>query len=428
MKNAIKKTFALVMTLCLLLVSVGALADNMTSERSVDVLKQVQALRKGSSGEAVRALSYQLQQHGYSSYVQSSFNETLRAALIRFQFDSGLTANGVADQTTIKAMLAGKGATTTKPQEIVKDPTPPGPAQSDDKKADNYMGNLKKANQIAKGEAGQAVRALTYQLKHYGYIEYVQSKYDATVVAAVQHFQSVHGLKTVNGVATKETIDKLLSGKNITVLQNVPGKVPATDPNLPVITDKVEDKNEDNYMGNLKVVSSLSAGAEGQSVRALTYLLKAKGYLENVQSKFDGVVKSAVMRFQFNNGLAADGVANKATISLLLSGKGLANKTPEQNGQEAPVTKPVDTNADSYMGNLKTVGSLSTGAKGQVVRALTYQLKGAKDVNGDPCIKYVKNSYDTEVFNAVAAFQAANGLGVTGLANATTITRLLGSK
>ncbi len=423
MKNVFKRSFALVMTLCLLFVSVAALAaDDMTAVKSAEVLNKVQALAKGSKGEAVRALTYQLKQHGYLEVVPGTFNDTVKAAVLRFQWDSGLTANGVVDQKTIKVLLSGKGAVTDKPVEEIVPEKAPGPDQSIDPDNDAYMGNLKKINTIKKGEAGQAVRALTYQLNHYGYIQYVQSKYDATVEAAVRHFQSANGLAKVDGIANQEVVQKLLSGKNIVVLDQTPGKVPAQDPNVPATTDKVEDKAKDSYVGNLKKVSSLAAGAKGQNVRALTYLLQHKGYIVYVQNNYDGLVKSAVSRFQYNNGLKADGVANKATIDLLLSGKGLANKTPEQNVQELPVAKPEDKDADSYMGNLKNTSNLQLGAKGQVVRALTYQLQKAG------YITYVTNSYNETVANAVSAFQAANGLGVTGIANQVTITRILGSK
>lgn len=72
-------------------------------------------------------------------------------------------------------------------------------------------------------------------------------------------------------------------------------------------------------------ISSLSKqGSQGEEVKQIQTALKEQGYYEgSVDGVFGGNTKKAVVSFQRDNGLKADGVAGSATLSALgVSGKG----------------------------------------------------------------------------------------------------------
>lgn len=407
MKTAFKKSLAFVMMLCMLLGTVSAFAANEDSDMSA--LKKVESLKKGDKGQVVRALTYQLKAHGYLAYVSSNFDDTVKTALSRFQYDNGYSANGIANKKTIDLLLSGRGLTTD--VATVADPNAPKPAEAG---SDADMGNLNKVGTIKKGFKGAAVRSLTQRLIDLNYLEgYVTNNFNATVEAAVKAFQYNHGLK-VTGEVDSKTKEVLNRTQQIVEANKPVGKI-TEEANKPTVTDKTAD----DYMGNLKNAVSLKKGDEGQNVRALTSLLVDKGYMTYVSSQYSSSVVKAIKAFQYNNGYADTGVADQKTIKLLLSGNGLANPTnPIVDKNE----KFEDTNADSYMGNLKAAGSVAVGQTGQTVRALTYLLKTKGYLSS------VSSNYNETVKAAVAAFQEANGIAVTGVANYGTVAKLLGSK
>lgn len=62
----------------------------------------------------------------------------------------------------------------------------------------------------------------------------------------------------------------------------------------------------------------LKKGAKGETVRALQQLLSAAGYTLDVDESFGGKTENALMSYQEDNGLVADGSCGKKTWSSLL--------------------------------------------------------------------------------------------------------------
>ena len=225
--------------------------------------KDVDSLRMGDSGSAVKDLQTKLKKLGYyDGTVDSTFGSGTYAAVKAFQKKYNLTADGVAGSETLKKL------------------------DSAYKNADSD----KDDDSLRKGATGSAVKNLQTKLKKLGfYNASIDGDYGDTTVAAVKAFQKKYNL-TADGVAGSETLKKLDSAyKN-------------ADSNT---------STDDN---------SLRKGATGTAVKTLQTNLKKLGfYTAYVDGSFGATTESAVKAFQKKYGLTADGVAGSATLKKIES-------------------------------------------------------------------------------------------------------------
>lgn len=128
----------------------------------------------------------------------------------------------------------------------------------------------------------------------------------------------------------------------------------------------------------------LKNGASGSNVTSLQHLLGAKGFSTPPDGKFGTGTKDAVVAFQKDAGLSADGVAGPKTFE-------------------------------------KLVTTLKEGAKGQAVQALQVQL----NKHGHNLV--TDGSFGAKTTEAVKAFQSKKGLTVDGVAGPITWQHLLDS-
>ena len=231
--------------------------------KNADSAKDVDSLRMGDSGSAVKDLQTKLKKLGYyDGTVDSTFGSGTYAAVKAFQKKYNLTADGVAGSETLKKLdTAYKNADSDK----------------DD-------GSLRK------GATGSAVKDLQTKLKKLGfYNASIDGDYGDTTVAAVKAFQKKYNL-TADGVAGSETLKKLDSAyKN---------------------ADSNTSTDDD----------SLRKGATGTAVKTLQTNLKKLGfYTAYVDGSFGATTESAVKAFQKKYGLTADGVAGSATLKKIES-------------------------------------------------------------------------------------------------------------
>ncbi len=225
--------------------------------------KDVDSLRMGDSGSAVKDLQTKLKKLGYyDGTVDSTFGSGTYAAVRAFQKKYNLTADGVAGSETLKKLdSAYKNANSDKDDDSLR-----------------------------KGATGSAVKDLQTKLKKLGfYNAYVDGSYGDTTVAAVKAFQKKYNL-TADGVAGSETLKKLDSAyKN---------------------ADSNTSTDDD----------SLRKGATGTAVKTLQTNLKKLGfYTAYVDGSFGATTESAVKAFQKKYGLTADGVAGSATLKKIES-------------------------------------------------------------------------------------------------------------
>ena len=225
--------------------------------------KDVDSLRMGDSGSAVKDLQTKLKKLGYyDGTVDSTFGSGTYAAVKAFQKKYNLTADGVAGSETLKKL------------------------DSAYKNADSD----KDDDSLRKGATGSAVKDLQTKLKKLGfYNASIDGDYGDTTVAAVKAFQKKYNL-TADGVAGSETLKKLDSAyKN---------------------ADSNTSTDDD----------SLRKGATGTAVKTLQTNLKKLGfYTAYVDGSFGSTTESAVKAFQKKYGLTADGVAGSATLKKIES-------------------------------------------------------------------------------------------------------------
>ena len=383
--------------------------------KNADSAKDVDSLRMGDSGSAVKDLQTKLKKLGYyDGTVDSTFGSGTYAAVRAFQKKYNLTADGVAGSETLKKLdSAYKNANSDKDDDslrmgdsgsAVKDLqtklkklgyydgtvdstfgsgtyaavkafqkkynlTADGVAGSETlKKLDSAYKNAdsdKDDDSLRKGATGSAVKDLQTKLKKLGfYNAYVDGSYGDTTVAAVKAFQKKYNL-TADGVAGSETLKKLDSAyKNAN-----------------------SDKDDD----------SLRMGDSGSAVKDLQTKLKKLGYYDGtVDSTFGSGTYAAVKAFQKKYNLTADGVAGSETL------------------------KKLDTaykNADS---NTSTDDdSLRKGATGTAVKTLQTNLKKLGFYTA-----YVDGSFGATTESAVKAFQKKYGLTADGVAGSATLKKI----
>ena len=162
---------------------------------------------------------------------------------------------------------------------------------------------------------------------------------------------------------------------------------------------------------------TLSQGSRGADVLELQRLLLQHGCNPNgIDGIFGPGTRSAVIRFQIQNGLRGDGVVGSQTVGLLLG-----NQNPPPTA-DAPAPTPNAQPGSGSVSHLRPSGAyklLSKGSSGAAVTSLQTALQILGYYTGK-----ITGSYDTATVNAVRAFQGNNGTGVDGIAGPATQTIL----
>lgn len=81
----------------------GEATDTFGAEQSFTV--ELPVLRRGSRGEAVKALQTQLVGWGYAIETDGSFGPATESAMKKYQSEHGISAHGVADRPTRQSLL-----------------------------------------------------------------------------------------------------------------------------------------------------------------------------------------------------------------------------------------------------------------------------------------------------------------------------------
>jgi len=239
------------------------------------------SLELGMTGNDVYALQERLIQLRYLTGVADGvFGQETHDALIAFQKNNGITADGKAGAATLRK-IHGSAKAATKAT-----PTP----------APSGMVTLRE------GDTGENVYILQARLFELGYYTgRIDGRYTEETTAAVTRFQLANGL-TADGIAGKGTQNKLTSGT----------AVPAGDDGV------IEDVPTDT-------LSTLRRGDENQQVLVLQQYLLSLGYLSTQpDGQFGSGTERAVKLFQEANGLTADGIAGKGTLAILYGGDAIA--------------------------------------------------------------------------------------------------------
>ena len=326
-------------------------------------------LTLGMTGNDVYALQERLIELRYLDGVADGvFGQETQTALVAFQRNNGLTADGNAGASTLRK-LAGSCKAATR---VTPSPAPSGTVA------------------LREGDSGENVYILQARLFELGYYTgRIDGRFSAETTQAVIDFQRANGL-TADGIAGKGTQSRLESGSAIPAggQDELPTSAPAS-------------------------LSTLRRGDRSSEVLVLQQYLASLGYLSaEPDGQFGSATERAVKLFQEANGLTADGIAGKGTLAILYGGEATAygdyfgssaNRDPAPAATATP--KP---NTDIV---------IQWESEGDDVRA--YQTRLVE-------LGYLKQKYVTGKFNqptvdATKAFQVMNDLKVDGAAGPETL-------
>jgi peptidoglycan hydrolase-like protein with peptidoglycan-binding domain len=299
-----------------------------------------EALKEGMNGDEVRALQKRLIELDYlSGTTDGDFGAGTKTAVIAFQQQNGLKADGIAGTATLNKLYASDA--------VPASGTPSGGNNNNTPPPSDKAGNAKYTT-LRDGDMGDSVKRLQQRLKDLGYYTgTVDGKYGTGTVTAVQSFQSMNGL-TVDGVAGPATQQRLYG---------------------------------DNSSAN-KVPGSLKQFDESSDVRDMQYALYELGYFQDpINGLYGDSTFNAIKEFQMINGLTVDGVAGNATLNLLFSI--FAKPVTAVTGEYELLSQ--GSEGDSVVilqATLIDLGYLDTGTTGVFDEATYVALKSFQQYNG----------------------------------------------
>ena len=322
-------------------------------------------LRMGSTGDQVKIMQNRLIYLGYlSGTADGIFAETTEAGVVAFQQRNNLMSDGVAGPDTLKLMYS---AAARKASSVVA-----------------YLGALRL------GMNGDGVRGLQQRLKDLKYYTgSVDGDFGQNTYKAVIAFQTAVSL-TPDGVAGKETLNKLYSGTGSTGGSSGGSSVPSSS----TATNPLKYGESASSTG-YKTLSS-SNNPSSSNVSSLQSSLQALGYYGgSVDGRFGSGTTTAVQQYQAANGLRKTGTAGPAMQRMLFGGT-------------------------SASGSYST---LRPGETGPDIRNLQYTLYELKYYDGD-----ITGNYDEKTTNAVRNFQEIHNLTIDGVAGNATLRILYSSQ
>ncbi len=241
------------------------------------------------------------------------------------------------------------------------------------KKADGETAKDEADDGLHKGDRSDDVKQLQQRLKELGYFKGTcTGYYGSATETAVKEFQTRNGL-TADGVAGEKTLKKLNSSS-------------AKKANGETAKEEVEDETED-----------LKKGSSGAEVKKLQQRLDDLGYFDHTVTGYYGdVTVTAVKKFQSRNNIKVDGIAGEKTLDKLYSSSAKAAEGHE-----------VDKDAVVW------------GNSNDAIKKLQKRLKELGYFN-----VYATGYYGDTTAAAVEAFQKRNGLSQTGKCNSATLNKI----
>lgn len=289
-----KKTQTLLNALTAPTATPGAYVPATTAPANTPLTAEnVIIMQNGTRGLAVERLQKRLRELGYYTAEADGVYDSDEIAAVRaFQKKNGLKIDGIAGLDTQLRLYSDSAvpATTAALPLPTAAPVTPTPAPV--------------LETLRLGSSGEGVTALQTWLTTYGYYSgKIDGIFGTDTASAVSRFQRANGL-TADGVVGAATRSKLSGGSGVVIMATTPPAATAA-PAQPAVT-------------------KLSAGDQGEAVTAMQKRLVELGYLNAADGIYGPRTYNAVVAFQRKNGLTADGIAGKMTLTRLNSSAAIA--------------------------------------------------------------------------------------------------------
>ena len=280
------------------------LLDEPDADTSVEEeTAPLRTLTVGDVGDDVRDVQTHLTELGYyTGQVSGRYGESTAAAVKAFQADFGLKATGVCDPQTQGLLFA----TLYRP--------------------------------LAYGASGEDVKRLQTRLSVLGFFSgKLSGNYLKATQQAVQDFQEKNGLAVTGDAdsATQEVIfsSYALSRTSTVTVTPEPDVIDIVDGNNP-------DADQPAPYPTVKYTKTLKRGSSGPLVKTVQSRLTELGYYSGkITGNYMDQTKAAMIDFQTQNGLTADGVLDEKTWNALFNTPDvvLPGDTPRPTATPEPV-------------------------------------------------------------------------------------------
>lgn len=337
----------------------------------------------GCTGEPASYVQQLLYDLGYRTIEpDGEFGSVTESDLIKFQSDYGINANGIVDYDTLAALESANGMSAYSQSTV---PSGGGAASATD------------SVYLRQGDTNDYVADMQTKLAGLGYYTGdVDGYFGPYTMAAVQNFQMARNLY-VDGEAGPYTL-AALEGEEYTA--------PAA-PAAPAVPDSIDLTNV-----------YLRQGDTNNEVTWLQQKLVSLGYYTgDVDGYFGPYTYQALINYQTAKGLYADGEAGPYTLSAL---EGVEYTAPAaQAAPEAPAVTAARTVPDNF--DLSNV-YLRQGDDSDAVVWLQQKLSALGYYSAA-----IDGYFGAVTYNAVTAYQSAQGLGTDGEAGPYTLAALSGN-
>lgn len=267
----------------LTLTKLYAETDGQSATVTTPVTTNPNTLKYGDSGSRVTELQTALVKLGYNTNgVDGRFGAGTQRAVISFQKDNGLEADGLAGTKTLELLYKKADGTSS----------------SSGSSGSGTSSGLTRT--LRRGYTGDDVVTVQQRLKELGYYTgSIDGVYGSGSIAAATAFQKNNGLK-VDGLTGQSTYAALFSSSAVAAGSS--------------------GSSSSGSSSSSGAYVKLKSGDKGTEVKKLQQALKDLGYNVSADGTYGPITVAAVTAFQKLNGLDDDGIAGAKTQTVLYSG------------------------------------------------------------------------------------------------------------
>jgi len=249
-----------------------------------------------------------------------------------------------------------------------------GPA--DDSSSDSSSGSTE-SKYLKVGSSGDKVTELQYRLTELGFYNGdITGYYGEQTEAAYKRFQKAAGLYA-DGIAGEDELSLLYSDSAPTgSIAEVGTQEEEKDTETDTTENTVEENDTEQSADNSQS-TTYTNGDFNDDVAQIQGKLQSLGYFNDEATGYYGdVTQSAVIKFQFENGLNTTGEVDEITYKTLFSAKALENPYSEDKGERRVIYNPnktsitnVDSKEDIKVDSLTTVKPVVNSSDGTLKSA-----------------------------------------------------------